>query len=122
MNYKIIDTNSTINNIKINKNDLTFIVSKLPHIPDNEDLGKPAMFSGQYIAVSLLSYSMKTYIIKYDDVPMGYEYFMEKFELDEEPAAALTIAICNLIGRESRAPEKYEVKYRFVLNRFKKLK
>ena len=79
------------------------------------------MFSGEYIAVSLLTYSMRTYIIRYDDVPMGYEYFMEKFELDEEPASALTIAICNLINRECRVPEKYEIKYRFALNRFKKI-
>jgi len=122
MNDKLIDINSTVYNIKINKNDLTFMVSTLPHISCNEDLGKPAMFSGKYIAVSLLTYSMRTYIIKYDDVPMGYEYFMEKFELDEEPASALTIAICNLINRECRVPEKYEIKYRFALNRFKKLR
>jgi hypothetical protein len=121
MNDKLTKIDSTIYSIKINKSDLVFMASVLPYIPDNEDLGKVAMFTGEYLNVSLLNYTQKSYIIRFDSIPLGYEYIMEKYELEEEVASALTIAICNLIGRESKVPEVYENKYRFALNRFKKL-
>ena len=123
MNEKIIDIKSSIFSITVKDNqEIIFLASDLPHLPKDEDKGMRGMFSGEYISISLLNYSLKSYILRYDPVPLGYEYIMEKYQLDEESASALTIAICNLIGRESKVPEKYEVKYRFALNRFKKIK
>jgi hypothetical protein len=122
MNGKLICVESTIYTITIDNFELLFMVTRLPQIPDRDsssDLG--GTFTGDYMSVALLNYTRKTYIINYIPVPLGYEYIMEKFELNEEYASALTIAVCNLIGREYKVPEKYEEKYRFALNRFRKI-